>query len=111
MKKIKKQGFTLVEIMIVVAIIGLLAAVGVPSILNAMSKSQIKAMDRNIQDVMRAKGMTMLPNDMNGDNATNGEDVSSVIWKHVDGVTSVDDLQVGDHILTIGVIGVDPSYN
>ncbi len=35
----KTQGFTLVEIMIVVAIIGLLAAIGIPSFMKARDKS------------------------------------------------------------------------
>ncbi|MDD2235662.1 MAG: type II secretion system protein [Kiritimatiellae bacterium] len=35
----KPQGFTLVEIMIVVAIIGLLAAIGIPSFMKAREKS------------------------------------------------------------------------
>lgn len=59
--KIKKQGFTLVEIMIVVAIIGLLAAIGIPSILNAYSGSQKKAKLRNVAEVEKAKGVLTLP--------------------------------------------------
>ena len=115
MKKAKKQGFTLVEIMIVVAIIGLLAAVGIPSILNAMEKSQEKAKDRNIQDVMRAKGMCQLPTDMGGMlGATNGATVTGTadgnVWSQLDGVTSVDDLKVGDWTLSVNVIGTDPTY-
>lgn len=63
--KAKKQGFTLVEIMIVVAIIGLLAAIGIPSILNAYSNSQEKAKARNIAEVEEAKDVLTLPTSSN----------------------------------------------
>ncbi len=61
MKKMNKKGFTLVEIMIVVAIIGLLAAIGIPSILNAYSTSQVNAKARNVAEVEKAKGVLTLP--------------------------------------------------
>ncbi len=105
-----KKGFTLVEIMIVVAIIGLLAAVGIPSILGAMEKSKVKAKARNVQDVLRAKGMTTLPVDMGGINASSGEDVSTAIWAHLEGVSAIGDLDVGGDSMTIGAIGTEPTY-
>lgn len=61
MKKTNKKGFTLVEIMIVVAIIGLLAAIGIPSILGAYSTSQENSKERNIAEVEKAKGVLTLP--------------------------------------------------
>jgi len=106
-----KKGFTLVEVMIVVAIIGLLAAVGIPSILGAMEKSKVKAKARNVQDVIRAKGMCTLPADMGGVNATDGADVDTEIFNHLDGVTQISDLDVGGKTMSINSIGTAPAYN
>ena len=54
MKK-KIAGFTLVEIMIVVAIIGLLAAIGIPSFLKARQKSVESTMNANIEQLEGAR--------------------------------------------------------
>ena len=51
----KQQGFTLVEIMIVVAIIGLLAAIAIPSFMKARTTSQAKACVNNLRQIESGK--------------------------------------------------------
>ena len=51
----KKAGFTLVEIMIVVAIIGLLAAIAIPNFVRARTTSQQNACINNLRQIDGAK--------------------------------------------------------
>ena len=61
-RKMEKKHFTLVEIMIVVAIIGLLAAIAIPSFVQARNASRTNACVNNLRQVDGAQQQAMLQN-------------------------------------------------
>jgi len=58
----KAAGFTLVEIMIVVAIIGLLAAIAIPNFVKARENAQLNSIFNNLRIIEGAKDQWALEN-------------------------------------------------
>ena len=102
-----KKAFTLIEILIVVTIIGLIAAIGIPSFIGSRKAAEDSMKEINVAAVNAAKEQWAIIN-----NKSTG---SAVTWNDIDdyiggSVTNQAGLNVGGDSITLNNVGVSASY-
>ena len=98
----KKKHFTLVEIMIVVAIIGLLAAIAIPSFIQARNTARQNACISNLKQIDAAKEQWALQNNKTSSDTPTWGDLVTAYIKSTPVCPSA-----GTY--TINAIGTDPT--
>jgi type IV pilus assembly protein PilA len=104
------SGFTLVEVLMVVAIIGLIAAIGIPSFLNSRQSAENNIKSVNISAVNAAKEQWAIMN--------NKAPGATVVWTNIaayigGGITNQAGLNVplnSTNAIIIGNIGTSARY-
>ena len=103
--KMHKKGFTLVEIMIVVVIIGMIAAIGMPYMLRAYMQAQQNAIDRNLADINKTKAQLTLPvGTAGGEGYTDTTVIDATVKGKINALLHIDSADA----LAVG--GVTPDY-
>ena len=97
----RKQGFTLIEIMIVVLIIGMLAAIAIPSFVKARENSRKNACINNLRQIDSAKEQIAM------DTGVDTEPSNADIAEYIKGGVFPTCPANGNY--TVGAVGTDPT--
>jgi prepilin-type N-terminal cleavage/methylation domain-containing protein len=81
MKRNKKTGFTLVEIMIVVLIIGILLAIAVPNFIKARQNSRLQTIIANLKQIETGKEQWAMENGKTSTDVPTSADLSPTYMK------------------------------
>src|SRR4051812_3242119 len=100
--KFNSAGFTLVEMMIVVAIIGLIAAIAIPNMVKARTTAQRNACIKNLQEIDGAKERWALETKLSTGVAVDEAQVNSYIKSGAPGCP-------GGGKYTYNVVGTSPT--
>jgi prepilin-type N-terminal cleavage/methylation domain-containing protein len=105
--KTNRKGFTLVEIMIVVAIIGLLASIAIPNFVKARNNSQTKACINNLRQIDAAKQQWGMEHNAVTADVPPDSDIQEYLGRGDKGQFPT--CPAGNKAYTVNALGTDPT--